>query len=63
MKIRKSEQIVYSININDLQEVAEDVLDRRLTTKEIDCVKRSLGDHIDWFQAVWNAILAEKIRE
>jgi hypothetical protein len=63
MKNKKAEQIVYSINISDIQEVAEDVLNRRLTKREVDSVAKSLGDHIDWFQAVWNTILAEKIPE
>lgn len=63
MKNKKAERIAYSINITDIQEVAEDVLDRRLTKSEIDSVAKSLGDHIDWFQAVWNAIMAEKIRD
>lgn len=63
MKKRKAKQIVYSINMTDLQEVAQDVLERRLTKKELDSVARSLGDHIDWFQAVWNTIMDEAIPE
>jgi hypothetical protein len=39
-----------------VQEVAEDVLERRLTTDEIETVDRYVGDYIDWFQAIEFAI-------
>ena len=52
----KKEEIVYSINIDDIQEVANQVLERRLTNKELALVRESVGDYIDWFQAVENAI-------
>lgn len=56
MKKNKGEEIVYGINVNDLQEVANQVLDRRLTSKEIALVQESVGDYIDWSQAIENAI-------
>jgi hypothetical protein len=49
-------KIVYSINVNDLQNVSERVLERRLTNEEIAMLERSLGDFIDWFHAIENAI-------
>ena len=63
MKNRKPKEIVYSIEIGDIQDVAEEVLGRHLSRREVDSVARSLGDHIDWFQAIWNAMLTEKIYE
>lgn len=56
MKNDSDEEIVYSMNIADIHEVSEDVLGRRLTDQEIALVKESVGDHIDWFQAIENAI-------
>ncbi len=56
MKNPKTEKIVYSISVGDLQEVSQDVLERRLTKKEIDQVQGSVGDYIDWFQAIECAI-------
>jgi hypothetical protein len=56
MKKRNPKEIVYSINISDLQEVSEEVLERRLTEKEIASIEQTLGDYIDWFQAIDNAI-------
>ena len=61
MKKKKAEKIVYSINVDDLQEVSQQVLDRPLSQKEIASVQGSVGDHIDWFQAIELAI-REKIR-
>jgi hypothetical protein len=47
---------VYEISVDDLQEVAKEVLERELTDDEITTVGNSVGDYIDWFQAVENAI-------
>jgi len=63
MKTKKDKKIIYSVNEGDIQDVANEVLDRRLSKNEIDRVSKSLGDHIDWFQAIWDTILAENINE
>jgi hypothetical protein len=54
-KIRSS-KIIYKLNVADIQEVSEEVLGRRLNEKEIGWVQESVGDHIDWFAAIENAI-------
>lgn len=56
MKNVCEKEIVYSINVDDLQEVADQVLERRLTKKELSLVQKSVGDYIDWFQAIELAI-------
>jgi hypothetical protein len=56
MKNELDEEIVYSINVNDLQEVANQVLERGLTKKELALVRESVGDYVDWFQAIESAI-------
>ena len=56
MKNDSSEKIVYSINISDIQEVASQVLERDLTNEEVILVEKSVGDYIDWFQAIENSI-------
>jgi hypothetical protein len=56
MKNKCDEAIVYSINVDDLQEVADQVLERPLTKKELTLVQKSVGDYIDWFQAIEFAI-------
>ncbi len=57
MKDNRKNRIVYSINVNDIQEVANQVLERDLTNEEIVLVEGSIGDYLDWFQAVENSIL------
>lgn len=54
--MKNDQKIIYSINVIDLQNVSHQVLERRLTNKEIALVKESVGDYIDWFQAIENAI-------
>lgn len=56
MKNDSNDRIVYSINVGDIQEVAQQVLERDLTRKEIILVEESVGDYLDWFQAIENAI-------
>lgn len=50
------ERTVYEISIDDLQRVANEVLARELSDEEITAVRKSVGDYINWFQAVENAI-------
>jgi hypothetical protein len=46
------DRIVYSINVEDLQNVAEQELDRELSEKEIRFIEERLGDYIDWYGAI-----------
>jgi hypothetical protein len=52
----EAERTVYEISVEDLQRVAREVLERELSDEEIAAVTNSLGDYIDWFQAIENAI-------
>ena len=52
----EAERTVYEISVEDLQRVALEVLERELSDEEIAAVANSLGDYIDWFQAIENAI-------
>jgi len=56
MKPDNNERIVYSINVSDIQEVANQVLERALTKEEISLIEDSIADNIDWFQAIEDAI-------
>jgi hypothetical protein len=52
----RNKKIIYSINVTDIQEVAQEVLDRKLNKEEIMKIKESIGDYLDWFQAIENSI-------
>jgi len=62
MTTKKNGEIVYSINTNDIQNVANKALGRPLTKKEVLLIKESIDERIDWFGAIESAI-QEHIRE
>jgi hypothetical protein len=56
------EKIIYSINIEDVQNVAEQEFERKLTAKELKLVEDKIGDCINWYEAILNAIYEVKIK-
>lgn len=56
MKNNDNDRIIYSISVGDIQEVADQVLDRTLTKQEVASVEGSIGDYLDWFQAIESSI-------
>ena len=56
------EKIIYSINIEDIQNVAEQELERQLTEKELRLVEDKVGDYINWYEAILNAINELKLK-
>jgi hypothetical protein len=52
-------KIIYSINIEDVQNVAEKEHGRKLTKKELEIIEDKLGDYIDWYGAIEFAIRNE----
>jgi len=62
--MKDGNRIVYSINVDDIQAVAQDELGRRLTKGELARIEENLGDYVDWHNAIANAILFHiKIQE
>ncbi len=52
-----SSKIIYSINIEDIQNVAEQELERELGEKELEIIENKIGDYIDWYEAINMAII------
>ncbi len=52
----ESSKIIYSINIRDVQNVAEQELGRKLKEKELEVIENKIGDYIDWYEAIYIAI-------
>ena len=50
--MNKKSKVIYSINVEDLQTVAEQELERELTDEEIKNVEKRLGEYIDWYGAI-----------
>ena len=51
-----NDEIVYELTVSDLQNVSKEVLARSLSTEEVAAVRDSVGNYIDWFQAIEHAI-------
>lgn len=56
MENNDNNRIIYSINKEDIQKVAYELLGRSLTNQEAMLVGDSVGDYLDWTQAIENAI-------
>jgi len=50
------EKIIYSLNIEDVQNVADQELARELTEDEFKIIESKLGDYIDWYGSIAAAI-------
>lgn len=49
-------KIIYSLNIEDVQNVAEEELGRRASKKELKIIEDKVGDYIDWHEAITLAL-------
>lgn len=45
-------KVIYSINIEDVQKVAEDELGRELSENEVKIIEERIGDNISWYDAI-----------
>jgi len=54
--MKSKNRIVYSLDVEDIQNVAEQELARELTDKEIELIEKRLGDYVDWYGAIASAI-------
>jgi len=50
------ERIIYSLNVEDVQRVAQENLSRDLRSDEIRKVEELVGDYILWYDAIDSAI-------
>ena len=55
--MKSDKRVVYSINVADIQTVAQEELGRRLTDDELKRIEDNLGDYIQWHDAIASAIL------
>ncbi|MCH8303857.1 MAG: hypothetical protein IIB94_01870 [Candidatus Marinimicrobia bacterium] len=51
-----NQEIVYSINVDDIQTVAKQEIERELTRKEIVSIEDSIAENILWYDAIAEAI-------
>lgn len=49
--------VVYSLNIEDIQTVAIREIDRELAEDEVEKVKNLIGEYVNWYDAILNSII------
>ena len=57
--MKDKNKIVYSLSIADIQTVAVQEMGRELIADEIEKVKDSIGEKINWYDAILNSIVEE----
>ena len=53
----KDNKIVYSLTVGDIQTVANQELERKLSSEEIENIIEAIAEKINWYDAIANAIL------
>ncbi|MCX6258411.1 MAG: hypothetical protein NTW49_11025 [Bacteroidia bacterium] len=51
-----NEEIIYLLNKADIQTVALEELNRKLTNKEIESIIEKIAEKINWYDCIANAI-------
>ena len=51
------DKIIYQLTVEDLQNVADDTLGRKLSEKEIAVLEEKIGDYINWYDSIYSAII------
>lgn len=57
MTTENMDKTIYQLTVVDLQNVANDVLERELTENEINSLEEKIGDYIDWYDVIHSAII------
>jgi hypothetical protein len=55
-------KIFYSLNIDDIQTVAIQEINRKLSESEIDNIKEFIAEKINWYDAIANTISEKHIK-
>ena len=51
-----NQKIVYSLNVDDIQTVAQQEIERELTREEIVSIEDSIAENVGWYDAIAAAI-------
>lgn len=54
-------KIIYSLNIEDVQNVATEELGREHNKKELKIIENKIGDYIDWYESI-NMVIANNLK-
>ncbi|MBK7447330.1 MAG: hypothetical protein IPJ45_15200 [Ignavibacteria bacterium] len=56
------DKVIYQLTIEDLQNVANEEIDRDLTESELNLLENKIGDHVDWYGSIQNAIILNIVK-
>jgi glutamyl-tRNA reductase len=56
------EKVVYSLNVEDIQSVAQQELHRKLSPKEVRIVQDEMAGYINWYDAIQLAMIDANIK-
>jgi len=54
--MKNNNEIVYSLNVEDIQTVSIQEFDRELTDEEIEKIIDPIAENINWYEAILDAI-------
>lgn len=57
METLKPDKVIYQLTIEDLQNVANEELNRDLTESEIKIFEEKIGNYIHWYDSIHAAII------
>ena len=57
MNRKQLNRTIYAINVEDVQTVAQDELERELTDKEVKDLEETIANNIGWYDAIQNALM------
>ena len=57
-----NERIVYSLNVQDIQDVASETLGHALTDEQVEIIEEHLGDFIQWHDIIESVISYSEYR-
>ncbi|MDR1553622.1 MAG: hypothetical protein LBS69_09205 [Prevotellaceae bacterium] len=58
----RKDKVIYKLVVEDILNVAKDRIDRQLTDNEIEQIADKVGDLIDWYDVIWNAMIHSNIK-
>lgn len=57
--ILNNNTVLYKISVEDIQNVANEEFGRSLNEKEMRVIEHRIGNYLDWYNSIHNAILFE----
>ena len=53
----RSDKTIYKLTVADLQTVADEIIERKLTEEEKEMLIEKVSDYIDWYDAIQNSMI------